>query len=42
MNNIENQFKQLRLTGMSISWTALTETRQHYELSLSEGLEMLL
>ena len=42
MNNIENQFKQLRLTGMSISWTALTETRQHHELSLSEGLEMLL
>jgi DNA replication protein DnaC len=42
MNNIENQFKQLRLLGMSTSWDALTETRQHHDLSLSEGLEILL
>jgi DNA replication protein DnaC len=42
MNIIENQFKQLRLLGMSTSWNALTETRQHHDLSLSEGLEILL
>lgn len=42
MNTIENQFKQLRLFGMSTSWNALTETRQHHDLSLSEGLEILL
>ena len=42
MKNIENQFKQLRLTGMSVSWTALTETRRHHELSFGEGLEILL
>jgi DNA replication protein DnaC len=42
MKTIENQFKQLRLLGMSVSWNALTETRQHHELSLSDGLEILL
>ena len=42
MNIIENQFKQLRLLGMSSSWDAMTETRQHHDLSLSEGLEILL
>ena len=42
MNNIENQFKQLRLLGMSIQWDALIETRQHHDLSLSEGLKLLL
>ncbi|MBL4746846.1 MAG: IS21-like element helper ATPase IstB [Flavobacteriaceae bacterium] len=42
MNNIENQFNQLRLLGMSTQWEALKETRQHHDLSLSEGLETLL
>ena len=42
MNIIENQFKQLRLLGMTSSWDAMTETRQHHDLSLSEGLEILL
>ncbi len=42
MNTIENQFKQLRLQGMYITWKALMETRQHHELSFSEGLEVLL
>lgn len=40
--NIENQLKQLRLHGMSSRWDAILETRQHHELSLSEGLEILL
>ena len=42
MKTIEDQFKQLRLLGMYVSWNALRETRQHHELSLSEGLELLL
>ena len=42
MNTIENQFKQLRLQGMYITWKALMETRQHHELSFVEGLELLL
>lgn len=40
--NIETQFKQLRLHGMSRSWQALMETRKHHELSLTEGMEVLL
>jgi DNA replication protein DnaC len=42
MTNIENHLKRLRLLGMSSRWEALMETRQHHELSLSEGLEILL
>ena len=42
MTNIENQLKQLRLQGMSNRWNALMETRQDHELSLHEGLEVLL
>ena len=42
MNTIENQFKQLRLQGMYITWKALMETRQHHELSFVDGLEVLL
>ena len=33
---------KLRLTGMSRSWTALQESRQLHELSLMEGMELLL
>lgn len=42
MTNIENQLKQLRLQGMSNRWDALMETREHHQLSLNEGLEVLL
>lgn len=42
MTNIENHLKQLRLQGISNRWNALMETREHHQLSLSEGLEILL
>lgn len=42
MNAIETQLSQLRLGGMQRSWNAMVETRQHHELSLGEGLEVLL
>jgi DNA replication protein DnaC len=40
--NIETQLRQLRLHGMSRSWTALMETRKRHELSFAEGMEVLL
>jgi DNA replication protein DnaC len=40
--NIESQLTHLRLHGMHRSWTSLTETRRIHELSLSDGLEVLL
>lgn len=42
MNTIENQLSHLRLHGMYSSWKAMVETRQHHELTLGEGLEVLL
>jgi DNA replication protein DnaC len=39
---IETQLNQLRLNGMGRNWKALLETRRHHELSLEEGLEILL
>lgn len=42
MKQIESQLTTLRLHGMAQSWIALLETRKHHELSLSEGLELLL
>jgi len=39
---IETQFGQLRLHGMNRSWKALLETRRQSELSLEEGLDILL
>jgi len=42
MTTIENQLNQLRLLGMSSRWQALIETREHHDISLSEGLEILL
>ena len=42
MNNIENQLAELRLHGIKSSWKALTETKRMSELSLPEGLEILL
>ncbi|TKG87732.1 AAA family ATPase [Puteibacter caeruleilacunae] len=42
MMQIEDQFRQLRLHGMNRTWSALLETRKSSELTLSEGLEILL
>jgi len=42
MNSIENQLSQLRLHGFKSSWNALEETKSLHELSLLEGLEILL
>jgi DNA replication protein DnaC len=42
MNQLETQFKELRLQGMNQCWQTLVETRKHHEISLSEGLELLL
>ena len=42
MMQIESQLGRLRLHGMSRTWQALQETRQQHELSLTEGLEILL
>lgn len=39
---IESQLNRLRLHGMNRSWQILLETRKLHELSLSEGLELLL
>ena len=40
--DIITQFNRLRLFGMGQAWQSLIETRQHLEVSLSEGLEILL
>lgn len=42
MNLIETQMSSLRLQGMLKTWTALKETRKLNELSLQEGMELLL
>ena len=42
MNQLESQFKELRLQGMNQCWQTLVETRKHHEISLAEGLELLL
>jgi DNA replication protein DnaC len=42
MMQIQNQMNYLRLHGMSQHWKAMTETRQHNDLNLTEGLEILL
>lgn len=42
MIKLESQLKELRLHGMSQCWQSLVETRRHHELSLDEGLELLL
>lgn len=42
MMQIETQMGQLRLHGMSRNWKAMLETHRHNELSLEEGLEILL
>jgi DNA replication protein DnaC len=42
MTSLETQLKELRLQGMYTHWKALIETRQHHELTLSEGLDILI
>lgn len=42
MNQIETQMTRLRLLGMARSWTALQQTRKLHELSLADGMELLL
>src|SRR5665647_3227536 len=42
MMQIEMVLSRLRLHGMGRSWQALQETRRQHELTLSEGLELLL
>lgn len=40
--DIKSQMSQLRLAGMHQCWQTLTETKKHLELSLSDGLEIIL
>src|SRR3972149_4183269 len=42
MGQIESKLKHLRLTGMAKSWQAMVETRQAYQISFTEGLEVIL
>lgn len=42
MENLETQLTQLRLQGMKQCYQTLLETRQHLQVSFSEGLELLL
>ncbi len=42
MNQIESQLSGLHLHGMNRTWQALLETRRAHELTLAEGLEILL
>lgn len=42
MTQIEHLMQELRLNGMRDRWKVLLETRQAHELSLSDGLELLL
>lgn len=42
MKQIESQFNELRLSGMSRSWQTLVESQGLHELSLTEGLKILL
>ncbi|WPP51783.1 IS21-like element helper ATPase IstB [Catalinimonas niigatensis] len=42
MNQVENQMTKLKLHGMIKTWAALQESRKLHELSLLDGLEVLL
>ena len=42
MEQIQQQLSSLRLHGMSRTWQSLLETRKLHELSLSDGLQLLL
>jgi len=41
-DQLQLQMNRLKLTGMARSWQALNETRRTHELSLVEGMEILL
>lgn len=42
MQKIESYLTTLRLHGMTHAWQAMSESRQHLSVSLTEGLEILL
>lgn len=42
MDEIANQLKNLRMPGMANCWTSLLETRRMADLSLGDGLQLLL
>ena len=42
MNEISKQMKSLRMPSMAQCWESLLETRRHSELSLEDGLQILL
>jgi hypothetical protein len=42
INKVELQLKELRLQGMHQCWQSLVETRRYHELTMGEGLELLL
>lgn len=41
-HQIETKLRHLHLTGMAQGWQAMVQSRQHLELSLNDGLELLL
>lgn len=42
MEQVENQLRQLKLSGMSRTWQSLAQGRRIHELSLTDGLQLLL
>ena len=42
MDQLQMQMSQMRLHGMAAAYQTLVETRKHHELTLDEGLELLL
>lgn len=42
MDKLQEQLKELKLSGMNQCWQSLVETRKLHELDLTEGLETLL
>lgn len=42
VQQIDLKLRQMRLAGMARGWQALNETKQVFDLSLSEGLEILI
>lgn len=42
MDEISNQLKNLRMPGMANCWTSLLETHRMADLSLEDGLQLLL
>ena len=42
MEQVENQLKQLRLSGMGRVWQSLAQTHRIHELSFADGVQLLL